>query len=192
MSKFRKKIGLLGLSADPPHNGHMEIVELLLGKKLVDEVWLIPCYEHSFGKPLSAPEHRWQMAKLLEGPKVSVSDVEFDRQGKSYAVDTVQILKEKYPDCQFCWVIGSDIVRTGSFLRWKDWTNLSFMADFLVVLRQGFEIKKLYPGFTLVEGEINDISSSEIREKVCHGLAIDGLVPPKVKEYIERHGLYKD
>ncbi len=107
MNQDKKKIGCLGLSADPPHSGHLEIARLLLRKGLVDEVWLIPCYRHSFGKPLSSPEDRWQMAKLLEGRGVKVSDVELLRKGKSYTIDTIKTLKEKHPDYQFFWVIGS-------------------------------------------------------------------------------------
>lgn len=191
MKEDKKKIGLLGLSADPPHNGHWEIVQLLLKKKVLDEVWLVPCYEHPFGKPLSKPEYRWQMTKLLEMPGIKVSDVELSRKGKSYTIDTIRSLKEKYPHCKFFWVIGSDIALTGSFLRWKDWETLAFSADFLIVPRPGYKIEKLFLGFTLVEGEVSDISSSEIRERVRHGLPIDNLVPLKVREYIKKHNLYK-
>lgn len=192
MRQNNKRIGLLGLSADPPHCGHLEMARLLLGKRVVDEVWLIPCFAHSFGKPLSAPAHRWAMIKLLEEPGIKACNIEISRKKISYTIDTVRILKEKYPNCQFFWVTGSDIVRSGSFLRWKNWKALSFLTDFLMVLRKGYEIQKRYPGFTLVPGQISDVSSSEIRERIRHGLPVTGLVPPKVKEHIKKHNLYKD
>ncbi len=187
-----RRIGCLGLSADPPHLGHLEIARLLLKKKIVEEVWLIPCYRHPFGKPLASSKHRWQMTKLLEEPGVKTKEVEICRKGKSYTIDTVRILKEKYPDYQFFLVIGSDILKTCSFLNWKHWSELSFLVEFLVVERPGYKVKKLYPGFILVEGKISNISSTKIRERIRHGLPIEGLIPPKVKDYIQRHNLYKD
>lgn len=192
MKFIKKKIGCLGLSADPPHLGHLEIARLLLRKKLVDEIWLIPCYAHSFGKPLSEPRHRWQMAKLLERPGIKVSDVEFSRKGKSYTIDTIKILKEKYPSYQFFWIIGSDIVKSKSYERWKDWDTLKALINFLVVSREGFKIEDLPANFILIEGKISNISSTNIRERVRHGFSIEKLVPQKVKEYIEKHNLYKD
>lgn len=192
MSQNNKKIALFGLSADPPHCGHLEIAQLLLKKKAVDEIWLIPCGKHSFGKVMAPRIHRWQMAKFLKRPGIKISDVEIKRSGKSYTIDTVKILKEKYPDCQFFLVVGSDIVKSGSCRRWKDWEELSRLADFLVVSRTGFRVDRLPPGFTLVGGQISDISSTKIRERIRRGLSITGLVPPKIKEYIEKHNLYKN
>lgn len=191
MRLVTKKIGCLGFSADPPHLGHLETAQLLLKKKLVDEVWLIPCYRHSFGKPLSKARHRWRMTKLLEGSGIVASDIEFSRRGKSYTIDTVRILKEKFPSYQFFWVVGSDVVKTESYKRWKYWKTLANLVEFLVVQRSGFEIKITPPGFKLVEGVINGASSSDIRERVRRGLSIDDLVPQKVKKYIEKHNLYR-
>lgn len=193
-SRISKKVGCFGLSADPPHFGHLEVAKLVLKKKLVDEVWLIPCFEHSFGKPLSSSEHRWQMAKFLEEPGIKVSDAEFKRQGKSYAIDTVSILKKEYPECRFLWVIGSDILKSESFLSWKDWEHLAFITQFVVVQRSGYEIEiERYSGlFILAEGKVAGISSSDIRERVRHNFSIEYLVSQKVKEYIEKHGLYKE
>lgn len=181
---------MLGLSADPPHCGHLEMARLLLRKNLADEVWLIPCYKHSFGKLISSSYHRWQMTKLLEGKGIRADNTELLRKGNSYTVDTVRELKEKYPDYRFSWVMGSDLVKSKSFLRWKNWQTLSSLIDFLVVLRKGYKIKKMPAGFTLVAEEVSDISSSEVRERIRLGLPIKGLVPRKVEEYIKEHNLY--
>ena len=191
MNLVSKKIGCLGLSADPPHFGHIEIANLLLKKKLVEEVWLIPCFEHSFGKPLSLPEHRFKMALLLENKKIRVSDIEFRRRGKSYTVDTIKALKKEYPSCEFFWIVGSDIVKTKSYERWKDWPELASLVKFLVVPRVDFALSVVFPPFTLIEGKISNVSSTKIRERVRRGLSIEELVPPKIKEYIEKHHLYQ-
>lgn len=201
MEKFRKKIypernrriGLLGLGANPPHCGHLEAAKLLLKKKQVDGVWLIPCGKHSFGKKMARRAHRLQMAKFLEEKGIRVSDVEIRRPGKSYTADTVEILKKEYPDHRFFWVVGSDIVKSGSYKRWKNWAKLSSLIEFLVVSRPGFKINrfKLPAGFIFIQGKGSNVSSTEIRESIRQGLPIDNLVPPKVKEYIENHNLYK-
>ena len=189
--KESKKIGLLGLSANPPHNGHLEAAKLLLKNRKVDEVWLIPCRKHSFGKVMASRIHRWQMAKLLEEPGIKISDVEIRRPGKSFTVDRVEILKKEYPDYRFFWVVGSDIVKFASYKKWKCWRKLSSSIKFLVVPRGGFKINKIPSGFIVVRGRGSNISSTEIREKIRCGLPIDDLVHPKVSEYIKKHSLYK-
>ena len=191
MGKFKKKIGLLGFSADPPHYGHLDIARLLLKRRRVDEVWIVPCGKHSFGKPMAPAIHRRRMAKFLESRRIKVSDVEIKRFGISYTIDTIIILRKKFPDYQFFWVLGSDIVKLGTYKKWRDWKKLASLANFLAVDRSGFRINKLPDGFTFVKGKISDISSTKIRERLRRGLAIDNLVPPKVKEYIQKHKLYK-
>lgn len=189
--KNKKRVALLGLSADPPHRGHLEMARLLLKKKAADEVWLIPCNKHCFGKKLASPKHRWQMVKLLEQHGIKANSVELSRKGKSYAIDTVMNLKKKYTDCIFSWVVGSDIVKTKSYLKWKDWKILSAMVDFLVIPRKGYGIAKIPPEFIPITGRISDVSSTEVRKKIRLGLPIKHLVPERIKEYIERRNLYK-
>ncbi len=191
MENLKKRIGLLGFSANPPHNEHLEIANIILKKKLADAVWLVPCYHHSLSKPLILPEHRWKMALLLESKDIQATNIEFRLKGKSFTVETVKALKREYPCCDFFWIVGSDIVKTGSYKRWKDWQELISLIDFFVVNRPGFRINKLPLGFTLVKGRTGNISSTEVRDRVCRGLSIDDLVPPKIKEYIEKHNLYK-
>ncbi|MBI2626472.1 MAG: nicotinate (nicotinamide) nucleotide adenylyltransferase [Candidatus Nealsonbacteria bacterium] len=186
-----KKIGLLGLSADPPHCGHLEMAKLLLKKKVVDEIWLIPCYRHSFGKLLASANHRWKMSKLLEEPGIKASNMEIRRQGISYTIDTMRILKNKYHTHQLFWVVGSDIVKPGSYKKWKDWKKLFSSINFLVVNRVGFKLNKAPAGFILVKGRVSGVSSTDIRERIRKGLTIDNLVPPKIKEYVGKNNLYR-
>lgn len=192
MENLRKKIGLLGLAANPPHNGHLEVARLVLKKKLVDLMWLVPCYRHSFDKFLVSPEDRWKMTLLMESKEIQVTNIEFRLKGISYTIKTVKALKEEYPNCDFFWIVGSDIVKSGSYKKWKDWEELSSLIDFLVVPRQGFKVKKMPAGFIPVKGKIRAASSTEIRERVRQGLSIKDLVPPKIREYIEKHNLYKN
>ena len=191
MKSFKKKIGLLGLAANPPHNGHLETAKLILKKKLVDAVWLGPCYSHPFNKSLIPFKHRYEMALLMGSKEIQATNVEFRLKGKSYTIKTVKALQGEYPRCDFSWIVGSDIVKSGSYKKWKGWKELASLIDFLVVDRHGFKIKNFPAEFIHVKGRISEISSTEIREKIRRGLPIDDLVPPKIKGYIERHGLYK-
>ena len=187
-----RRIGLLGLSANPPHNGHLEAARLILRKKLADVVWLIPCYNHPFDKTLISSEHRWKMALLMESKKIKVNDAEFKLKGVSYTIKTVKALKKKHPDCDFLWIVGFDIVKNKSYKRWKDWKELSSLINFLAVPRTGIKITKTASNFILVKGRVSNVSSTEIRERIGRGLPINGLVPHKIKEYIEKHKLYQN
>lgn len=191
MERLKRKVGLLGFSANPPHVGHLEAARLILKRKLADAVWFVPCYRHSLNKELASAQHRWKMALLLEDKEIQASNIEFRLKGKSYTIETVRALQKEYPCCEFFWIVGSDIVKSGSYKRWRNWQELISLIDFLVVSRPGFNIKRMPEGFIRVSGRIcNKVSSTEVRERIKRGLPIDGLVPPKVQEYIEKHGLY--
>lgn len=184
-------IGCLGLSANPPHLGHVEAARIVLRSKFVDEVWLIPCFAHSFDKELALVKHRWQMAKFLETKRVRVSDVEIRRGGKSYTIDTVRELRLQHPHYEFFWIIGSDIVKTKSYKKWKDWKKLLRLIRFLVIIRPGYEIKKLPQDFILAGKASKAISSTQIRKRIHGSFSVDRVVPQKVSEYITKQKLYK-
>ena len=190
-SERSRRIGLLGLAANPPHNWHLQVAKLILRKKLVDAVWLVPCYSHPFNKPLAPFKHRYAMALLMGNKEIQATNVEFRLKGRSYTIETVKALQKEYPCCDFFWIVGSDIVKSGSYKKWKEWGEISSLVDFLAVSRPGFKIKKIPSGFIAVKGKMSNISSTEIRERIRQGLPIDGLVPLKIKEYIEKHNLYK-
>lgn len=190
--KSKKKIACFGFASDPPHLGHLQIARIILEKNLTNEVWLIPCFKHPCLKKLSSPRHRFKMAKLLEERRIKVSDVEFSRKRKSYTIDTVKILKKKFPDFKFFWVVGSDIVKTKSYKQWKNWAELVSLIKFLVIPRASFKIKKVPAPLILVKARIDKISSSEIRARVKQGLSIEKFVNPKTKEYIKKNNLYKN
>ena len=189
---FTKKIGCLGLSANPPHLGHLKAARLILHKKLVDEVWLIPCFRHAFDKNLVSSKHRWRMTQLLEQNNIKAKDIELRREGKSYAIDTIRTLRKKYPQCKFFWIIGSDIIRSGEYKKWKDWEKLKKLAALIVVHRPGFPVGKQAFGRKIVPGIKRKISSTEIRKRIKEGSSIDGLVPVPVKKYIQKHNLYRE
>ncbi len=188
------KIACFGLSSNPPHLGHLTVAKNLLKTKLVDQVWLIPCWRHSFGKKLAGSSHRWKMVKMMERPpKIRASDVEFRRKGTSYTIDTVKILKQKYPGYYFFWLIGSDIVKDQSYVKWKDWPLLKDLIKFLVVQRPGYEITEnpLPSSFIFISVKAPDISAAEIRRRLKEGLSVKKLTTPEIIRYISKNKLYR-
>ncbi len=176
-------IGLFGGSFNPPHIGHGLVCYYLLETTSLEQIWLIPTYQHAFSKGLAPFHDRVRMCALLAEPfgnRVLVSEVERERGGISYTVDTVQHLVAHYPGHTFEWIIGADILAETS--RWKDYDRLRSMVPFRVLGRDGYE------GGGAVS--IPNVSSTEIRERIAAGLPIDGLVPRSVQAYLETHRLF--
>jgi len=161
------------------------------------------------------PRTRLEMVKraTLTNPFFSVSDVELERSGKSYSIDTLRYFRERQPD-SFFFILGKD-----AFVEietWKEYQNLFSLCNFIVMARPGFG--KTPPssqlpdvlvssfhydqegrywlhqsGHALYFKEITflDISSTKIRELIEKGKSVKYLVPPDVEAYIQTHGLYQ-
>lgn len=194
MPKHFKKIGCLGMSANPPHLGHLKIARKILRKEIVDEVWLIPCLFHPFEKKLIDWKYRWKMVKLMSNGRVRACDIEFKKGGISYTIDTVLALKKKFPRHHFFWIVGSDIIKNKEYKKWKNWRKLIKEIEFLVIQRKGFRIRKveLPPSFHSAEIEpIVDVSSTKIRKRISNGQPVESFLSPKVEKYIFKKGFYK-
>ncbi|TSC53920.1 MAG: nicotinate-nucleotide adenylyltransferase [Microgenomates group bacterium LiPW_16] len=171
MDKMRSKktIAIFGGSFDPPHVGHITLIKQVFASSVVDEVWLVPNFSHNWKKTIASPDHRFKMCQLLKNDKVKACDIEVRRGGKSYAIDTVRELKKKYPDYQFYWLAGKDLLK--ELPKWKDPEALKKEIEFIAFPK-------------------TNISSTMIRERIKKGLPITGLVPKKVEEYIKEYKLY--
>lgn len=185
------KIGILGGSFNPIHNGHLEIMDKLLSNKLVDEVLVIPCGNHAFGKELLGGKERIDLIKLGIGnnPLIRISDIEITSSEKSYTANTLRKLKQTSDD-KYMLVIGADNV--SSFDRWFNWTYIRENFEFIVARRPGcnFEndngLKIKY-----VINMHNEASSSEIRARLHDSLSLEGLVPKIVEESIIKNEFYR-
>lgn len=165
------RIGVFGGSFDPAHLGHLRSCQQLVDSRLVDQVWLMPCYAHVWRKKLAPVKDRLTMTKFLENKKIKVSTLEIEQKRAVYTIDTLKLLSSKYPQHRFVWIISSKSLQ--DLPKWGDYQKLMKKHYFLVV------------------PEIVDVSSSIVRERVKKGLSIKGLVPEKVKEYIEKNKLYR-
>jgi nicotinate-nucleotide adenylyltransferase len=153
-----------------------------------DQVWLVPCFNHPFGKALAPFEHRHRMCELVAecfAPGlVQVSRVEQDLGGESRTLFTIQRLVADFPEKRFSLVIGADILAEKQ--AWHRFDAIEQLVDVVVVGRGGFPPPP--DGSELV---LPEVSSSEIRQRIRDGHDASDLVPAAVLRYIAQHGLYK-
>jgi len=195
------RLGILGGTFDPPHNGHVRIgraaqVQLRLDRVLFAPVGVQPLKQD---RALSPPEHRAQMVRLaIAGePGFELSRIDLDRTGPHYTVDLLRITTGIYPGAQFWFIMGGDSL--GDLLRWRDPEQLIELARLAVVKRPGAEpdwpmlvaaLPDLGRRIDWVDVPPIDISGRDIRRRVREGAPFAGLVPPAVATYILEQRLY--
>ena len=165
------RIGIMGGSFDPPHNGHIAIARSFLESDLIDELWILPAPDppHKRDQTLSAFSVRYKLAELAfsELKLVRVLAVEDQLPKPSYSVRTVNYLQNAHPQADFYLCIGSDSAL--QFHRWFRFEQILDMVGLLVAARPGFDIQDLDPRVsakvTLVNHEPTGESSTEIRER---------------------------
>jgi nicotinate-nucleotide adenylyltransferase len=186
------KIGLFGGSFNPIHKDHVRIVKYTLEKKLVDEVWMMPCKIHAFGKNLASEKDRVKMIELATEnlDNVKICDVELKSNSINYTADTIKQLKRQY-DHQFYFIIGFDILN--DIHKWYKHKQLFNEIEFIAFKRRNYGFKKVAEMKIpyLIEWKDKDISSTLVREKVRKGESLNNLVPEGVAGYIAKYKLYR-
>lgn len=197
------KIGVLGGTFDPVHLGHLKMAEEAKEALGLAEVILVPA-----GQPMSKaadrvtpPEQRARMLRLAVAgkPHLKVSDMEIERPGPSYTVDTIAALKKRYGGkAEIFFILGYDSL--AQLPEWHEPGSIIGMCTLVAVPRPGYPRPRLaalensLPGISqkvvFLDKPRLDISGTAIREKVRKHEAIDKLVPRLVGEYIRKHGLY--
>lgn len=196
-------ITIFGGSFNPPTLGHEIVLGQILKLKLIpklDEIWLLPEYQHSFAKNHSLIEakHRLAMIKFLArpaspagGPRVKISTVCIDNRLSGNTIDHIILLKKTYPRHRFSFLMGSDNLKT--FDLWPKWQQLLKLMTFYIYPRQGFGFKPLYPNMVPLQHPqqiITNISSTMVREKLKQGQNCAALLPRPVAEYIKQKRLF--
>ncbi len=200
-----KRIGIMGGTFNPPHNGHLALARAAMKEFVLDSVIFIPSANppHKNPKDIIDKEHRFRMTQLaIEGiPNFSISRVELDRKGISYAVDTFNALKHIYGKrAKLFYIMGLDSIN--EILDWKKPLELFKLCEFIVGTRPGTKIRtfKRLVKFPPLQKEVDkihlmeleeDISSSDIRKKLKEGKYAARVVPGKVLNYIRENRLYR-
>lgn len=212
-----QRVGVLGGTFDPVHNGHLALAAAAREEFALDLVAFIPAAQppHKLQEPVSSFHHRAAMLELaLAGEAAFVLNrMEEHRPGPSYSIDTLRQLRQTLPPgCRLFFIIGADAFR--EIATWKNHRELFRYAEFLVAARPGSGLPGLadfmaaQDGFSQVEagrvwqhrqgGRVHrlplagvDISASEIRRRARNGQALAGLAPEPVIHYIRTHALYQ-
>ena len=190
------RIGLLGGTFDPPHNGHLLAAGDAFDALGLERLIFIPAAVQPLkaGRMTATAEHRLRMVQLLVGDdaRFAVDSVEIDRGGLSYMVDTLATLGARWPSAELYLLVGADV--PASFAKWRDPQRIGDLAT-LVVLQRGAGSEADLSAMpattrTLATRRI-DISSTEIRQRVRQGKSIRGFVPDAVASYIASERLYR-
>ena len=179
------RIGLYGGTFDPIHNGHLRVISELINQKIVDRILVVPAGEPRLrdSQPVATGAQRRTMCQLAvnELPtevrsKVEVNPIEVLRMGPSYTIDTVEAIKQTYPDDEILLIIGSDAAE--KINQWHRATELLAMVTLEIIERPG------YPGISGRDISAIDISATQVR------LHQSDLLPPTVATFIKENNLY--
>jgi nicotinate-nucleotide adenylyltransferase len=181
------RIALYGGSFNPPHLGHELAGLYVLETAGVDELWLMPTFQHPFDKALEPFEDRLAMCRLAAaalGPRARVTDIERELGDESRTLRTVRALQARHPEHQFALVIGADLVAETA--TWYGAEELRATVPFVVVGRAGHSAG---PGARAVV-EMPAVSSTEIRRALAAGEPVLGFLSRAVLDYIYARGLF--
>jgi nicotinate-nucleotide adenylyltransferase len=191
-----RRIGIMGGTFDPIHNGHLVAASEVADRFELDEVVFVPTGQpYQKGSPVSSPEDRYLMTVIAtaSNPRFHVSRADIDRDGPTYTVDTLRDLNAVYgPDTELFFITGADAL--AKILSWKDALEMLSLARFVGVTRPGFELSAAHlpaESVVLVEVPAMAISSSNCRARVAEGKPVWYLVPDGVVQYIAKRGLYR-
>jgi nicotinate-nucleotide adenylyltransferase len=137
------RIGLLGGSFNPPHEGHALITRLALRRLSLDRVWWLVTPGNPLKSPagLAALNARIEAARGLDvGPRVVVTDIEAQI-GSHFTYDTLRWLKRPAPGVHFVWIMGADNLR--QFHLWRHWRAIADLVPILVIDRPGSTLKAI-------------------------------------------------
>ena len=189
------KIGLLCGSFNPVHNGHMIIANYMAEFTDIEQVWMIVS-PHNPLKPAGDLLNDYQRLKMVElaignFKKIKASNVEFALSKPSYTINTLNHLKEKFPQHTFVLIIGSD--NLALFDKWKNHEEILEQYQLYVYPRLNSEERKFYKdkNVKIINAPLIEISSTFIRTQIKNKKDIRYFLPEKVFDYIEDNHFYE-
>jgi nicotinate-nucleotide adenylyltransferase len=198
----RRRLGILGGTFNPPTLAHLLLAQEAHSQLALDEVVLMPVFAppHKEAAEDPGPEARAEMCRLAVGDdrRFSVSELEIERGGASYTVDTLRELHATFPGNELSFIIGGDMAF--SLPTWREPAEVVALARLAVAEREGARRADILERLATIPGAVDrtdffdlprvDISSSLVRRRVAAGRPIRYLVPDAVTGYVAEHGLY--
>lgn len=189
------KIGLFFGSFNPVHTGHLLIGNYFIEFAGLDKIWIVVSPQNPFkiNDNLLDENTRLHLLELAitNDDHFEASNFEFGLPRPSYTVNTLEKLRETFPQHTFIPIIGGDNLQ--SFHLWKDYETILNHHEVYVYRRAGFHENPLlanHPKIKIFEVPLLNISSTYIREMIQAGKSVRYLVPAPVEDYILKHGLY--
>lgn len=189
-----KRLGIMGGTFDPIHNGHLVAASEVADALKLDEVIFVPTGQPSQKRVVTASEHRYLMTVIATAanPRFTVSRADIERDGVTYTIDTLKDLREEFPEDELFFISGADAI--AQILAWRDIERAWELAHFVAVSRPGhaMRVPEAAAGrITVLEVPALSISSTDCRQRVASGKPVWYLVPDGVVQYIGKHGLYR-
>lgn len=194
---MHKKTGLFFGTFNPIHIGHLIIANHMAENSDLEEIWLVvtPHNPHKKKKTLLDNNQRLEMVYRAceDYPKLQPSNIEFSLPQPNYTVNTLVHLEEKFPEREFCLIMGEDNLK--SLHKWKNYEVIMESHEIYVYPRiSGGVIEKEFennPKIHQVDAPVIEISATHIRNSIKEGKNIRPLLPYKVWEYLDEMNFYK-
>lgn len=192
------RIGIMGGTFDPIHNGHLVAASEVAWVYDLDEVMFVPTGRPVFklNKSVTNAEDRYLMTVIAtaSNPQFTVSRVDIDRPGVTYTIDTLRDIRRLRPNAELFFITGADAV--AEIMRWKDAEQMLGLAHFVAVTRPGYSsdpsaLDIPHHAVDILEIPALAISSTDVRRRSADGEPVWYLVPDGVVQYISKHGLYR-
>ncbi len=179
------RVAVFGGSFNPPHVSHVLAAAYVLATQEVDQLLVVPAFDHPFGKSLAKFEHRFAMCQraFADLRRVEVSDVERQLGAESKTLYTLEALAKQHPDWSLRLVVGGDILNESH--KWFAWDRVVALAPPIVLGRAG------HPAPGAPAPLLPEVASRELRASLAKGEDVGAFVARSVREYIAEHGLYR-
>lgn len=197
-----RRIGVMGGTFDPIHNGHLVAGSEVADRFGLDLVIYVPTGQpwQKRNKNVTAAEDRYLMTVIAtaSNPQFLVSRVDIDRPGATYTVDTLKDIQSRYPQAELFFITGADALER--IVTWKRWEDVFSLAHCVGVTRPGYNLADAGEALrsqvdsdrlSLVNIPAMAISSTDIRERASDGRSVWYLVPDGVVQYIAKTALYR-
>jgi nicotinate-nucleotide adenylyltransferase len=214
MTTAARRVGILGGTFDPIHWGHLDVADAAVNELKLARLFVITANVPPHRpQPLASAFHRFAMVSIavLDRPDWRAADLELRHDTPSFTSRTLDRFRERgYVSSELFFVIGADAF--AEIETWRDYPRILDAAHFAVVSRPGLSVKDLPrrlprladrmarppiddvaqidPLIILIDAPTADVSSTAIRQRLAGGESVAGLVPPRVQQHIEQHGLY--
>ncbi len=192
MDGARRRVGLLGGSFDPPHEGHLWMARRAHREAALDEIWLLPALAppHKDSRALSPYEDRLAMTELLaeEEDFLKVCRIEESLPLPGYSIRTLRALRQRHEDLDFVFILGEDSL--ANLESWKEPDAIFEEAEVLVLAREGFETETMR-SCRILRGSFHPAQSRVIREEISRLGVSEALTLP-VSTYVKARGLYRE